>query len=198
MKKFSFICSLILLISLMLTSCAKQEGATVNPPVNQNLLQVKTFTISTDLAADNTSAVGDIYFQKTAEHINVTILASINIGANDWGGVSFYIPKGWDISNILSSYPDVNIPNKKSETVIWSTEDADSPWGSYIEIGHEHNQQPTGGGKGTVLLELVNNADNIDAASFTLMVAVGSEMQNGIPIIGTNSLTIETELPSAD
>ena len=66
MKKISFICSLILLISLMLTSCAKQEGATVNTPVNQNLLQVKTFTISTDLAADNTSAVGDIYFQKTA------------------------------------------------------------------------------------------------------------------------------------
>lgn len=198
MKKFSFICGLILVISPLLTACAKQEGVTVNNPVNQNLLQVENFNISTDLATDNTSAVGDIYFRKTAERITVTILVSINIGANDWGGVAFYIPKGWDISNILSSYPDVNIPNKKSEAVIWSTEDADSPWGSYIEIGHEHNQQPTGGGKGTVLLELVNNENNIDAVSFALMVTVGSEIQNGIPSIGTNSLTIETELPSTD
>ena len=79
MKKFSFICSLILLISLMLTACAKQEEATVNPPVNQNLLQVKTFTISTDLAADNTSAVGDIYFQKTAEHINAVSYTHLDV-----------------------------------------------------------------------------------------------------------------------
>ena len=198
MKKFSFICSLILLISLLLTACTKQERAAANTPVNENLLQVENFNISTNLAADNTSAMGDIYFQKTAERITVTILASINIGANDWGGVGFYIPKGWDISNILSSYPDGNIPNDKIEAVIWSTEDTDSPWDSYLEIGHEYNQQPTGGGKGTVLLELVNNVNNIDVDSFALMVTVGSEMQNGIPIIGTNSLTIETELPSTD
>ena len=89
MKKFSFICSLILLISLLLTACTKQERAAANTPVNENLLQVENFNISTNLAADNTSAMGDIYFQKTAERITVTILASINIGANDWGGVGF-------------------------------------------------------------------------------------------------------------
>ena len=98
MKKFCFICCMLLLIALLLAGCIKQDMATTNTPINQNLLQVKNFNISTDLATDNTSAVGDIYFQKSADHITVTILASINIGANDWGGVSFYIPKGWEIS----------------------------------------------------------------------------------------------------
>ena len=102
MKKFCFICCMLLLIALLLAGCI-QDMATTNTPINQNLLQVKNFNISTDLATDNTSAVGDIYFQKSADHITVTILASINIGANDWAGVSFYIPKGWEISNILSS-----------------------------------------------------------------------------------------------
>ena len=159
---------------------------------------MKNFNISTDLSTDNTSAVGDIYFQKSADHITVTILASINIGANDWAGVSFYIPKGWEISNILSSYPDDNMASEKSEAVVWSTEDADYLWDSYIEIGHDYNQQPTGGGKGTVLLELVNNENNSDADSFTLMVTVGSDMQNDSAIIGTNTLTIEIDIPPTE
>ncbi len=197
MKKFCFICCMLLLIALLLAGCI-QDMATTNTPINQNLLQVKNFNISTDLATDNTSAVGDIYFQKSADHITVTILASINIGANDWGGVSFYIPKGWEISNILSSYPDDNMASEKSEAVVWSTEDADYLWDSYIEIGHDYNQQPTGGGKGTVLLELVNNENNSDADSFTLMVTVGSDMQNDSAIIGTNTLTIEIDIPPTE
>ena len=79
MKKFCFICCLILSIAFLLAGCIKQDMATTNTPINQNLLQVKNFNISTDLATDNTSAVGDIYFQKSADHITVTILASINI-----------------------------------------------------------------------------------------------------------------------
>ena len=197
MKKFCFICCMLLLIALLLAGCI-QDMATTNTPINQNLLQVKNFNISTDLATDNTSAVGDIYFQKSADHITVTILVSINIGANDWGGVSFYIPKGSEISNILSSYPDDNMASEKSEAVVWSTEDADYLWDSYIEIGHDYNQQPTGGGKGTVLLELVNNENNSDADSFTLMVTVGSDMQNGSAIIGTNTLTIEIDIPPTE
>lgn len=197
MKKFCFICCMLLLIALLLAGCI-QDMATTNTPINQNLLQVKNFNISTDLATDNTSAVGDIYFQKSADHITVTILASINIGANDWAGVSFYIPKGWEISNILSSYPDDNMASEKSEAVVWSTEDADYLWDSYIEIGHDYNQQPTGGGKGTVLLELVNNENNSDADSFTLMVTVGSDMQNDSAIIGTNTLTIEIDIPPTE
>ena len=197
MKKFCFICCMLLLIALLLAGCI-QDMATTNTPINQNLLQVKNFNISTDLATDNTSAVGDIYFQKSADHITVTILASINIGANDWAGVSFYIPKGWEISNILSSYPDDNMASEKSEAVVWSTEDADYLWDSYIEIGHDYNQQPTGGGKGTVLLELVNYENNSDADSFTLMVTVGSDMQNDSAIIGTNTLTIEIDIPPTE
>ena len=54
------------------------------------------------------------------------------------------------------------------------------------------------GGKGTVLLELVNNENNSDADSFTLMVTVGSDMQNGSAIIGTNTLTIEIDIPPTE
>lgn len=41
----------------------------------------------------------------------IQIVASIEIGPNDWGGVAFYIPD----KNIISSYPE-NKPQSKPRT----------------------------------------------------------------------------------
>lgn len=92
-------------ILLLLTS--KQEKPFHDTTINEKIVQTRSFSVSSDSTDLNTSAKGTVFI-KGDEGIpgHVQIVASIEIDPNDWGGVAFYIPDKWYISNIISSYPE--------------------------------------------------------------------------------------------
>lgn len=84
-----------------LTACSSKEEKAFK---NQNTLQIKEFEVSTDLPDANTVTQGNVYVQNSNDDITIIVVASIEIGENDWGGVQFYFPEGWNVTRALSSY----------------------------------------------------------------------------------------------
>ena len=193
MKKY-MIMGAIIAVLILLTACGSNKETDAAVKINQDTLQIKDFEVSTDLVDSNTVAYGNVYVRKSDDDIIITLVASIVIGENDWGGVSFYIPQGWNISNALSSYPDGSSVKSDNNAVILSTTDTTSEWKSYVEIGHELNQTPTGGGTGTVFIELTSDENTSISDGFSLLVSVGSELKDGAPIVGTASTSIQLDI----
>lgn len=190
MKKYFVIWILLLIIVFFIMACSNKDSDTrIN--INRDIVQIKEFEVSTNLSFSNTVVQGNAYVQNKQDHIEIIIIASIVIGENDWGGVAFYIPKGWDITSALSSYPDVSGNEAENNARIWYTAGEEREWGNFVEIGHELNQTPTGGGTGTVLIELTSNKDNVKFNVFSFLVSVGSEMKDGIPVVGKTSTLVE-------
>jgi len=73
------------------------------------------------------------------------------------GGVAFHIPPNWHISNIISSYPETEPQSMQEDFVsTWTTAYKENQqWGSFIEVGRGRSYIPTGGGTGTVVIDLV-------------------------------------------
>lgn len=71
--------------------------------------------------------------------------------------VSFLIPAGWNISSALSSFPNGSGNEASNNAAIWNTADTESEWKSFVEIGRKHSRTFTGGGEGTVFLELISD-----------------------------------------
>lgn len=184
------------LVLFIFTAC-NGEGKDIPTTINQNVIQVKEFEVSTDLPNDNTVAKGNIYSIKNDRSVKINILAAISIGEHDWGGVFFYIPEGWNIVSALSSFPDGSGSESSYNAAIWNTFDTESEWKSYVEIGHELNQTPIGGGTGTVSIELTSDENNLLPDGFSLLVSVGSELKDGVPVVGTSSTFVHLEIYSA-
>lgn len=146
------------------------------------------------LPDSNTVAKGNVYVQNSHDNVRIMVVASIIIGENDWGGVSFLIPAGWNISNALSSFPNGSGNEAGNNAAIWNTADTESEWKSCVEIGRNHSRKPTGGGEGTVFLELIRDKNASASESFSLLVSVGSELKDGVPVVGTASTSVEIDV----
>lgn len=85
---------------------------------------------STELPDSNTVATGNVYVQNVQGQMKATIIAAVVIGEDDWGGVSFYIPKGWNVLSVLSSYPNEDNKDKaNSNASVWNTNDSEAELG---------------------------------------------------------------------
>lgn len=201
MKKYFIIWILFLLLLALFsfTALTNEEEKNSAAMIDQDLVQIKEFEVSTGLPDSNTVAKGNVYVQKSQDQTRITVVSSIVIGENDWGGVSFYIPKGWSISSALSSYPDGSSSDATSNNAtIWNTADTESEWKSYVEIGRSRTQTPTGGGTGTVFLELISDENTSISDGFPLLVSVGSEIKDGVPIVGTASTSVKLDIDPAE
>lgn len=198
MKKYYII--QLALVLFLLTACGiNNETGDSAITVNQDIIQIKEFAISTELPDYNTVAKGNVYIQNVQGQMKATITAAVVIGEDDWGGVSFYIPKGWNISNVLSSYPDESNKGKADDNAsVWNTKDSEAQWVSFVEIGRnpERLPSPTGGGTGTVVIEVISNKDVSTPDKFSLLVSVGSEFRDGNPVVGTEQTMIEIDIDS--
>jgi hypothetical protein len=182
----SLVLVMILMIVFQLPSL--QEQAFHKTVVNENIVQTKTFSVKSVSTSLNTSAKG------TAEHIQ--IVASIEVDPSDWGGVAFYIPENWFISNITSSYPDNAIQSKPENYVsTWSTTEMENVMNTWIEIGRDRSYRPTGGGTGTVVIDLVPDKNIKDkSVTFEIGVEVGSDASGGRKVMGTDFIKVPISL----
>ncbi|MDY0387289.1 MAG: hypothetical protein RBT65_09215 [Methanolobus sp.] len=190
---------LILLLVLFIFSLIFYENNRINEEkyieVNKNIIAQKSFNVSSESTELDTSAKGTVFIQ---ENKKVQIVTSIEIDPDDWGGVSVYIPKSWVVSNIISSYPE----NEEQSILVdfvtkWSTGSDKYEWDKYVEIGRGRNYKPTGGGSGTVVIDLLPDKKvTPDPETFNIMVAVGSNEKEGVKIVGTDYTEISIPLIS--
>lgn len=189
---------LITIVATMLFQLSsKKEKPIHSTAINEDVVQVRSFSVNSDSTELNTSAKGTVFVwgdEGRAKHIQ--IVASIEVDPKDWGGVSFRIPDKWYISNIISSYPE-NKTQSKSEDYVstWTTADTDSKWRTRIEVANELYRPRTGGGTGTIVIDIVHDKDEKhQPETFKIGVTVGSNEKNGVKIIGTDFIEIPISL----
>ncbi|TVX99685.1 hypothetical protein [Cohnella terricola] len=160
--------------------------------VNEKIVQVESFHVSADTAHLQTLAEGTVFVygnEATAERIQ--IVARIEVDPADWGGVAFYVPLGWRVSDIVSDYPE-NTEAKPADYVsTWTTASADSRWRAMIEVARDRSYTPIGGGKGTIVIDLVPDKKTVSRSTpLHIGVEVGSEEKDGAKSMGTDSIEV--------
>ncbi len=201
MKKTIKYILLMINIVLLLVGCNNSgiNNEAVDTMVNESIVQTSGFSISSDSTEMNTSAKGTV-FVKGVDGIvqHIQIIAWIEIDPNDWGGISFYVPDNWHISSIISSYPE-NEPQKKPEDYIsiFTTADSKYKLNKMIEIGKNRDYVPTGGGIGTVAIDLILKDGKDKSETFNIVIGVGSDEKDGVKIENPDSISIEIPLSSS-
>ena len=177
---------IIALFTIYFSVIIKQDNSfDRNIVENENIIKMKSFSINSDSTEMNTSAKGTIYLKEVEGILkNIKIIAWIEIDPNDWGGVTFYIPRKWSVSSIISSYPENKTQAIPADYVsTWITGSTKYEWNSMVQIGRKGMYIPTGGGTGTVVIDLVLNEDEINQSDIlNFMIAVGSDEKNGVKI----------------
>ena len=173
------------LLCLSCAACGQEQDATVQ--VNQDVDSVESFTLSADGNAGETEVSGCVYLLDGGTQ--ATVAAQLAIGVEDWGGVSFSFPPEWRVTGVLSSYPAEDGALPSDDTALWSTGGDGQAWTSRVEVGHSLTQTPTGGGSGMVVIQL-SRADET-AGPFSMLVAAGSELRDGVPVSGIADLVVE-------
>lgn len=194
MKNFLAIIITIVVLTTMFSGCNYTQDNNADVVTNEKLIKSKSFKISSDSTDLETSAKGAV-FLKGIEGIpeHAQIVALIEIDPEDWGGVSFYISDNWHISSITSNYPEDETENIPEHFVnILRTASTTVEWNKEIRIGADPRFIPTGGGKGTVIIELDANKEAISTSDkFSMLIGVGSEVKDGIKIVNPDAERIE-------
>ena len=187
---------IVITAAVFFTGCIKEENSYDNTDVNEGVIQIKNFSVISKSSDVNTSAKGTIFVKGAGEvPENVQIVALIAIDPDDWGGVAFDIPAGWQISGIISSYPENDsIATPTDYVSTWTTADPDYEWNSRIEVGRDRGFTQTKGGTGTVMIELVPVDTAIRPDTAGILIAVGSDEKNGVKIYGTDYIEISLSL----
>ncbi|MFD2328994.1 hypothetical protein ACFSR7_07005 [Cohnella sp. GCM10020058] len=195
-SRLKFISAIVLIVVIVffLWLLTHQDNKSDETSVNHKVSHMRSFHLSSDSTQLKTIASGTVFVKGNEGLIkDVQIIARIEIDPADWGGVAFYIPDKWHVSSILNSYPENKVQSKPADNVsTWATQKKDSKWNTMIEIGRNRNYKATGGGTGTVVINI--QPDNKAASKtdvFTIGVEVGSkEEDGGIKIMGTDSLEV--------
>ncbi|GLX70493.1 hypothetical protein MU1_48390 [Paenibacillus glycanilyticus] len=123
----------------------------------------------------------------------------IDIDPKDWGGVGIQLTDQWNIASITSSYPEETHDITPEElATVWTTGgETEHGWNKRIEIGRADLWTPSGGGRGTIVIELeINNKykKKTDSEGFSMTVGVGSEEKDGIKSVHPDWKLIEIPL----
>jgi len=118
------------------------------------------------------------------------IVASFEIDPKDFGGMTIYIPKKWYISNILSSHSE----NQKTSLQPYASEGDMSlgdEWRNMVVVGAGRSGTPSGGGTGTISIDLVSDRKAIlPSEIFNVTVSIGSDTQKDVRSIGVDWVKI--------
>jgi hypothetical protein len=190
---------IMILIATVLRGCNQDRDNFDAVITNEKIIQTKDFYVNSDSTELETSVKGTAFLsggEGVPEHAQ--IVAFVEIDPDDWGGVGVNLSDQWNISSITSSYPE----GKKEKTpedyvAIWTTKDTKKEWNKWIEIGRDtHRWTPTGGGKGTVVIDLEINKETMSPSDvFRMTVGVGSKEKDGIRSVHPDWKLIEIPIP---
>jgi hypothetical protein len=174
--EFLAILIVVFMVSLAALSC--HNPIIPSSPVNSDLINYRSFFLSAENIGLDTFTRGTIFvigdIEKEGER-RVQISAWLEIDSTDWGGVGFYIPQGWDITQITSDYPQEN-PEPETYITTLHTE-ADRPFDTGVHVGATKYGAPElQGGKGNLIIELAPESSEQELPeNFQTLIGVGSE-----------------------
>ena len=180
MKKISLkhlpILIIVFLVSLTALSCHSPIIPT--PASNNDVLSYKEFYLSAENVSLVTKVGGTVYIKgaiEKPEDRRVQISAWMEIDSNDWGGIGFGFPQGWEITGITSDYPQ---GNPKPESYIGTMSRAPGEEiVTYINIGNTKYGAPeVQGGKGSIIIELAPKEKTQEfPENFQIVIGIGSK-----------------------
>ncbi|MBP2132494.1 hypothetical protein J2128_000415 [Methanomicrobium sp. W14] len=196
-KKTGYVLILIFIAviaaGIIVSAVISNENSSEILAVNHDVIRSAGFSVNSGSIGQNTSAAGTVFVcgpGETAE--NIRIAARVEVDPGDWGGVAFYVPAGWKVSGVLSSYPEGDDRSRPSDyAATWTTTDEKSEWSSWVEIGRIRGGLPAAGGNGTVVIDLVpDKASARNISEPAIMVGAGSEEKDGIKIMETGLIKV--------
>jgi hypothetical protein len=179
-KTLKILASLALVAALGLNpACTKTD--TKLSSVNENVIASWGFHLDASSVNLTTRTSGTIFAKSSGEKISdrkVVISARVDIDPVDWGGVSFSIPAGWEVSAVTTDYPQGS-PDPQNHTSTIYTGSVQE-FQRVVEIGNtKHGAAEPQGGTGSVIIELVPMPDNKDIGdSMEIAIALGSAEGN--------------------
>ncbi|OIJ13918.1 hypothetical protein BKP35_08355 [Anaerobacillus arseniciselenatis] len=114
---FILLAGLSIIVTFLIFELASSKDLSHNSVINEEIIQIQTFNISSDSTHLQTLAKGTIFVKRTDKFPVIQIIASIDVDSNYWGGITFYIPRNWYISNIKSSYAESKTQKKPKDNV---------------------------------------------------------------------------------
>jgi len=169
----------LLVLSLAVVSCADQTDIVERNFTNKDVVNYEDFSLNANTVGLDTRISGTIFIigdHEKPDELRIQIIAWVEIDSKDWAGVEFAIPQGWEVSRILSNYPQ-GYPAPDEYTTSWQTEASEPEWHIKVDIGFsEYSTDITRGGNGTVLIELESLSPEQELPdSINILVGIGSE-----------------------
>ncbi|HSW58861.1 MAG TPA: hypothetical protein VLH15_10685 [Dehalococcoidales bacterium] len=192
LTKYSIIITgLLILFAAM--SCSNTQSS--NSRVNSSVINFRHFDLNAQTVGLRTSAKGTIFVEgdiKKSDKRSVKILASIEIDPDDWGGVTFYTPQEWKVTNFDTDYPQGN-PHPEKYASIWNEGGSTK---AMICISTYLRTPQTGGGGGNVILQLEPASQEQKLPeNLEIGVGIGSKGdKSGGGIVGPISIIISIPL----
>ena len=165
----------------------EKQPSTEDVLVNHDVTTMQSFSVDSSTSELNTVASGTVFVEVDEQLTSkIRVFATVEIDPLDWGGVAFYIPSGWDVANVYSSY----LGGAEDSVAVWTS--VDNKWQTMIEIGRNRNYEAGEGGSGTVVIDLVANGQL--ANKINIAVEVGSADKDGTKIMGTDFIEVPITL----
>lgn len=115
-------------------------------PVNDGLTSLRDFNV--DCPEVGTSTNGTFFIMQSKDSVNIMITSSLNVGEKDVHGIGFKIPKELDIVSVLCSFKgDVSTKYVYTGPIPGGGQEVGIAWAGI-------NGQPSGGGRGMMIMEL--------------------------------------------
>lgn len=195
-KKILFFVGGIFTIAVLIILLCQLIQRNPDQKINEDVVYIKNYHVSSSAENQKSFANGSIFVEENRGLIKrIQIVAWVEIDASDWGGIAFYIPDNWHISKVNSSFPGEKGQSMLDDYVtIWNTVDTHSKWHKMIEVGRSRNYKPTGGGAGTVVIDIYPDTKIKSLHEMQIGVEIGSKEENGKKIMGTNYIEVPLSL----
>lgn len=172
--KAYLIAAILMLLGMTATAC--HQPVMPSSTVNKDVLNFRDFSVSAESVDLSTSVNGTIFVRGDIEkpddrHLQIS--ARLEIDPNDWGGVGFSFPQGWNVTSIASDYPQGNPAPDRYITTLSSGGEARMVYiGSSKMLGSDVG----GGGRGSVIIDVEPASGQKDLPeSLVITVGVGSK-----------------------
>lgn len=195
MKKSVRVLYLLLSVCLLLSlsACMQEHGK--NAFINHALSGTETFSFGTEAPGEGVQANGTVFVQSEGNEATATVIAHVKRGESHGEGVTFYVPKGWIVTKVMTDFPAEEELAQKTELAnVVKTADAVSEWAYYVEIACDKNQTIPDGAEGDVLVEFAWNYKSVGPDAFELLAGVGAGYSSGTKANGVTSVLLEIPL----